>query len=537
MTCLLVGCSNPKVVTPPPNEPPNEQPDNPPNNPPSEQPASNLGIFLLHFDPQNNTAVNEAENNNLTFEAVSIKNVYDGATKVNHMTATVRVKNNTKTTINAPVFTPVVLTGTYSTVGDTAFKSVKSIDGTVLDDLSQRLTPEISHDVINGKIEINSEATPLTDYLLVHDLELQTPTSTKVRRISRRGWQGKTMAPGESQLINFAVRGPLSRTTAPDPQKDPFSFTMAFTILNDIKSEDELKYCPDKLKGECRPYTSDSPWNTRIRTDTELNPKSSEYIQAIADNNKDLTIDPDQYTIPVYLFNDSTPRVTVKLSGYFSRYTDDFTRVGAGFAPTIKDIPMPPEAVAGAGTDGQITLWNPASGEEYSFFQFGRDTTGNYTATNGWVARTNVEAQGRFANGLSGRGAGTPYLAGLIRPWEMAQGRIEHALSFAYSSPSPKFVYPASKSDGRGDIEIDVPEGSRIQLDPKYSEADFKAWGLNNEAIIIAKALQEYGMYVIDNSGSSKVYAEYNSTAKWGASITRDMLKGIPWNAFRVIAN
>ena len=43
-------------------------------------------------------------------------------------------------------------------------------------------------------------------------------------------------------------------------------------------------------------------------------------------------------------------------------------------------------------------------------------------------------------------------------------------------------------------------------------------------------------MYVIDHSGSSKIYLEDRLTAKWGSDINRDLVRGIPWSAFRVVA-
>jgi hypothetical protein len=42
-------------------------------------------------------------------------------------------------------------------------------------------------------------------------------------------------------------------------------------------------------------------------------------------------------------------------------------------------------------------------------------------------------------------------------------------------------------------------------------------------------------MYVIDNSGSSKIYLEDRRTAGWGPSIDRHLTEKIPWTAFRVL--
>lgn len=298
--------------------------------------------------------------------------------------------------------------------------------------------------------------------------------------------------------------------------------------------------CPNRAAGECRPYDPRSPWNTKIPVNAPLHPRSSELIRAVSDNGLPLTSDPTQYTIPIYLFNPSTRRVSVKLHGYFSTYDiNDSDRVGHGDAPLINNVPIPDSAVAGAGSDGQITLWDPVEGTEYAFWQLSRDASGNYSASNGWRYHTRPGFHGRFANGLSGRGAGMSYFAGLVRPWEIRQGRIDHALAFAYKAPSPEFVYPASKSDGAkfgGVRGVDIPEGARLQLDPRYTDADFNAWGLSRQGKIIAKALQDYGMYVVDNSGSSKIYVEYEGTAHWNGLIKRDTVSGIPWSAFRVVA-
>jgi hypothetical protein len=287
------------------------------------------------------------------------------------------------------------------------------------------------------------------------------------------------------------------------------------------------------------PYDKSSPWDTPIAAGAAVDPKSAVYMQAISDNGQPLTSDPDQYTIPVYRFDSSTPHVTVTGSGYYSTYdSGDNSRVGHD-SPWSAQVPVPFGAIGSDGSDGQIILLDLARGIEYGFWQFAVDSNGHYTASNGYRYHTSAGYGGRFADGLAGRGAGTPYLAGLVRPCEIAQGQIDHALAFAYDSPSSAFVYPASKSDGGafgGVLGVDLPEGSRLQLDPSLSTATLTSWGLSPAAIVIARALQRYGMYVVDHSGSSKIYLEDTTTAGWSPSIHRNMLSGIPWSAFRVLA-
>jgi hypothetical protein len=132
------------------------------------------------------------------------------------------------------------------------------------------------------------------------------------------------------------------------------------------------------------------------------------------------------------------------------------------------------------------------------------------------------------------RGAGVPYLAGLIRPWEIAQGRIDHALAFAYAlTRSTRCVWPASKTDGTTNRDDAIPQGARLQLDPALDVNTIP--GLSPVGRVIARALQEYGAYVIDTSGSNKIYAEDRLTAAW-ADLTATTVSAIPVERLRVLA-
>jgi hypothetical protein len=244
------------------------------------------------------------------------------------------------------------------------------------------------------------------------------------------------------------------------------------------------------------PYDPSSPWNTPIGPNPVVDTRSAAYIGAVADNGMPLTSDRDQYAIPVYAVEEDTPKATVKLTGFFSSYDrGDRSRVGGGANPVVSNVPIPKGARGGQGSDGQIVFLDARRGIEWGFWQFRRSPDGTYAATNGYRYHTTAGYHGRFADGKAGRGAGTPYLAGLVRPAEIRQGRIDHALAFAYDSPSPRFVYPASKSDGSGSEETDLPEGARLQLDPSLGERDFDTWKLSPAARVIARALQTYGMY------------------------------------------
>jgi hypothetical protein len=52
----------------------------------------------------------------------------------------------------------------------------------------------------------------------------------------------------------------------------------------------------------------------------------------------------------------------------------------------------------------------------------------------------------------------------------------------------------------------------------------------------MARALQTYGMYLVDNAGHPKVMLEARSTAGWGADIDDRTVSPIPLSRFRVLA-
>ncbi len=283
-----------------------------------------------------------------------------------------------------------------------------------------------------------------------------------------------------------------------------------------------------------RPYSDASPWNTRIATGVPYEPNSAARVAAIGGS---LSSDPTQFTYPVYYATASTPTRQVQLSGWLSRSSPDGATFGNVANATVQ-VPVPAGAAPAAGSDAQVIIVDLATGYEWGFFNFATTQAGTLTAVNGYQyafagSATPVHAHG---NGFVARGGGVPYLAGLVRPCEIQGGSIEHALAFAYDAPSGEFVYPASKSDGKGSGPLALPEGARLQLNPALSEAQIRAWGCDGACLTIARALQQYGMYVVDNAGRAKVMIEFDGTAHWNGLVTAATVAPIPLAAFRVLA-
>ena len=283
-----------------------------------------------------------------------------------------------------------------------------------------------------------------------------------------------------------------------------------------------------------RPYSATSPWNRPIGRRPRYLSRSA---AGIAGLDQALTSDPTQYTYPVYEVDESTPVVRLTVDRTWSNVTADGRRLEIATNVTV-DVPIPRRAVAAAGSDAQIVIVDRGRGDEWGAWHLRRERDG-WRAENAYHYNTRWSGvPPRAADGtpFGSRGAGLPYLAGLVRPCEIARRRIDHALAFAYDGPDARSVYPATKSDGVRAGGATLPEGARLQLDPSLSAARIRSWGCHGACLVVARALQRYGMYVIDNSGRPKIMFEYEATARWGGAISAQTVSPIKLSALRVLA-
>jgi hypothetical protein len=412
-----------------------------------------------------------------------------------------------------------VLLRVYSNSTHAAGFDVRTVAGTAWDErgITYANAPAVDATVVGrsgaltkgqwASIDVTSAVTadgPVT-------LALTTTTTTGLLVGSREA--AATRAPRLVVEAGSGVTPALTPTATPTPSPTPTP------TPTPTPAPAEPAPAPDPLDPgspfERRPYTTSSPWNARIPATVGVHPNSG---PAVATIGGPITSDPGQYTYPLYLVESSTPLRSVKLSGLYSDVTGTATsddRLVRSSAPTVQ-VPARDEFSAAAGTDGQIIIVNPATGDEWAFWQLKKDSAGNWTATNGYHYNVNwdgVPPRDSSGRPFGSRGAGVTYYSGLIRPYEIQRGYIDHALAFAYNYASPNWIYPASKSDGKSTDPNALPEGARLQLDPTMTETQLRNAGCSSAAIVIAKAMQEYGMYVIDNSGSDKVMLEYSGTA------------------------
>jgi hypothetical protein len=113
-----------------------------------------------------------------------------------------------------------------------------------------------------------------------------------------------------------------------------------------------------------------------------------------------------------------------------------------------------------------------------------------------------VDARGDGTGRWNGRRASMlPSFAGLIRKGELAAGRIPHAL--AVQAPASllrqQAVWPAYAFDRNSRYSGTLPMGSLLAIPP---HVDVERLGLSPRGLAIARAAQDYGVYVVDRGGS-----------------------------------
>lgn len=280
-----------------------------------------------------------------------------------------------------------------------------------------------------------------------------------------------------------------------------------------------------------RPFAADSFWNAPLSRTASIAGNSARLVAALGRqvDTAGVWINSRQYSTPVYTVGPDQPTVKVALDTFAPTLQADFAAV-----------PLPPNAIPARGSDGHLTVYQPASDALWEFWQL-------RLAADGWHARwggkmTGVsDNPGYFAAPLGATGTSLPLLGGLIRIGELRSGRIDHALALAIPRPkADSFVWPAQREDGTADDTAAIPEGTRLRLDPKL---DVRALHLPRAARAIALAAQRYGIIVRDFAGAVTFYAEDPTptganpyVALYGGRYPDKVLARFPWSRLQVLA-
>ncbi|MBA2358517.1 MAG: hypothetical protein H0V84_08850 [Actinobacteria bacterium] len=275
-----------------------------------------------------------------------------------------------------------------------------------------------------------------------------------------------------------------------------------------------------------RPFAANGVWNKPIGA-APLHPRSAALAAFFASHaiNPNLTF--YSYGVSVSETRPSDPLQSVPCIRFVN------CTLGA-----FGSFRIPTTAQADPSSDGHLAIYDPVAGREWDMWQAWKSGD-SWSAGAG--AAVSMSGDGiAAANTASGNAANFPLLGGIVRPEELLQGRIDHALVFMMPQVSNLGrVCPATHSVGDTSHPDALKQGTRIQLDP----------GLNVDSLAIpawqktiGRALQVYGAYLRDSSSSLAIIGEnpisrgYDAWALVGlGEPNAGLMRGFPWDRFRVL--
>jgi hypothetical protein len=290
-----------------------------------------------------------------------------------------------------------------------------------------------------------------------------------------------------------------------------------------------------------RPFSPTSFYNQELPASTPTDPKSDLFVADIQDQIKtyygNVAINTTQFAPPVYVVDAGVPTIAVKSSNCQG------TGINAGFVEQMSAVPMPANAIASAGTDKEMVIWQPSTDQLWEMWKAENRADGWYACWGGRMQNVST-SDGVFPSYYGVAATSLSLLGGLMTIEELQRGVIDHAIAFSLVR-TRKYVYsyPAHRTDGAYDDVNAIPEGQRFRLDPTLN---VDAMNISPMAKMVAKAMQKYGAVVRDKSGSVALYGEnpmplvnagqtnpYN--AIFAGKPSYQVMNGFPWNRMQAL--
>jgi hypothetical protein len=251
--------------------------------------------------------------------------------------------------------------------------------------------------------------------------------------------------------------------------------------------------------GPYRAFSDSSEWNKPLPADAPVHPNSAAIINEIRG-----------------YANGPSPRIVRGAWAepmYFADAADPVCTPPGSFAP----VHVPPEATPAPTSDAQLTIFDLAGGTVVKFWQATRN--GNCFNFNG-ISQYELASNGLHKdlpesdspNNFGHRGY-PPALHG-ARVEEVQAGVIRHVIKVALDKTAECHHYPGQGHEsGKGGVL--TCEGLILRIKPSI---DLSTRGLTPGMLVIAEAMQDYGVVIGDTGGVMMAYkVEANQEADWDA--------------------
>jgi hypothetical protein len=271
------------------------------------------------------------------------------------------------------------------------------------------------------------------------------------------------------------------------------------------------------------PFPRGSLWNTPLPARPTLDPRGPEKIAYWLTQIRHPNLGLRAYATAIAVAGPDSPKHVITCTWF---PCPDMHRFGR--------VPIPTGTRPDPSADGHLAIWDPARRREWDFWISKCPAACGSAASGGAFSTKTLTPHVRHG----ANAAGFPLLAGIVHPEEIKAGRIPHPLIFASPNVGRGHVCPARHHDGENPDPRALREGTLLQLDPRIR---VDALPLPEWQKTIARALQRYGMYLVDEGGTLSIGAEnpINRGDLWAeVGLFGDsalFAESFPWSGMRVL--
>ncbi|MBF0443560.1 MAG: hypothetical protein HQK54_16765, partial [Oligoflexales bacterium] len=305
----------------------------------------------------------------------------------------------------------------------------------------------------------------------------------------------------------------LKKVAAASPNQTP--------AVTDVKDDSGTSQTQTTRDAALWPFDANDPWNLALGSSAVFEDISSSTASA----NGGASLNSTEYTHPVYIAQASDPLTTFKRS--------DGTQCA--------QIRAPADAKPDPQSNGHLHVIDEKHENVVENWHATRNSDGSFTSTACVV--NPLKGPGVYAEWHGARAYGGSAIAGLIRKGEISKG-IPHALAIATNlaglnrnAPGGKcYVWPASSCDSAGALygtSGNLYMGSLLGIPPTV---DLASLGLTAAGMVVGKALQDYGAYLVDTGwGNIIFYTEPSASGEIPGGLTGDLNKLV--SQLKVVTN
>jgi hypothetical protein len=251
------------------------------------------------------------------------------------------------------------------------------------------------------------------------------------------------------------------------------------------------------------PFATTSPWNMPIGDKAQYGEIHAPHFDPAAGGGMNC----GWWSHPIFIATERDPRVTIYLHPRYLNVAEK----------AFITMRVPADAQPDPKSDAHLHIIDETHRFVVEMIGAVKDAHGKITATWG-ACKNDLRDAGVYDTPYHGtRAYGGSAIAGLIRRGELTHG-IPHALAAAIdpkahnrNGPGGKpFVWPASSADGDADTAYgttgNLYMGTLVAIPPTV---DLDKFGFTGPDLAIARALQDYGAYIVDSGGCNfQLFAE-----------------------------